>query len=168
MSRHSLTIISLICICYYYFAEVWTAYHLLITSLVLVFGVCIDDLLFTPIAYSKSLKESPHAPKNMHKRLKNAGPVPPPFPNGWFFISRSAELKKGEVKQISVLGAEYALFRGEDSIPRVLSAFCPHLGANLAVNGVVKKNCLMCPFHGWEFDGETGNVFFLHFFCEFS
>lgn len=32
----------------------------------------------------------------------------------------------------------------------VLDAICPHLGANLGVNGVVRGNNLECPFHGWS------------------
>jgi cholesterol 7-dehydrogenase len=35
-----------------------------------------------------------------------------------------------------------------------MQAFCPHNGANLAVGGIVKGNCLECPFHGWTFDGK--------------
>lgn len=32
------------------------------------------------------------------------------------------------------------------------------MGANLGVGGVVKSSkCLQCPFHGWVFDGETGD-----------
>ena len=39
-----------------------------------------------------------------------------------------------------------------------LNAFCPHLGANLGVEGkVVHDSCIQCPFHAWTFDGETGN-----------
>jgi len=52
------------------------------------------------------------------------------------------------------LGREYAVFRGENGEVSVLSAFCPHLGANIAVTGKVKKNCLVCPFHAWEFNGD--------------
>ena len=31
------------------------------------------------------------------------------------------------------------------------------MGANLGVGGVVKNNnCVMCPFHGWLFNGKNG------------
>lgn len=39
---------------------------------------------------------------------------------------------------------------------RVVDAFCPHLGANLAIDGKVEKDCITCPFHGWSFQGESG------------
>ena len=38
----------------------------------------------------------------------------------------------------------------------IVDAYCPHLGANLGVGGHVRGNCIECPFHGWRFDGETG------------
>ena len=38
----------------------------------------------------------------------------------------------------------------------IVDAYCPHLGANLGVGGRVHGNCIECPFHGWQFDGETG------------
>jgi len=38
----------------------------------------------------------------------------------------------------------------------VLDAYCPHLGANMAIGGVVRGNCLECPFHKWQFSGENG------------
>lgn len=36
----------------------------------------------------------------------------------------------------------------------VADAFCPHLGADLGPEsgGVVRDGCLVCPFHGFEFD----------------
>lgn len=39
---------------------------------------------------------------------------------------------------------------------RILDAYCPHLGANMAEGGRVKGDCLECPFHGWLFRGSDG------------
>ena len=38
------------------------------------------------------------------------------------------------------------------------SAYCPHLGANVAVGGrvVPGEDCVECPFHEWRFRGDTG------------
>ena len=120
--------------------------------------VVLYDLLFVPVKYEKSLVESEDAPANLLKRYKNSGKVPPPYPNGWFYVAMSNKLEKGDVVQVSALGGEYALYRGDDGVPRMVSAFCPHLGANLAVGGIVKDNCIACPFHGWKFDGDNGKV----------
>ena len=37
-----------------------------------------------------------------------------------------------------------------------VDAYCPHLGANMAAGGVVKGDCIECPFHGWQFEGHDG------------
>ena len=56
-------------------------------------------------------------------------------------------------------GKHLAVFRSNRGVVRVMSAYCPHLGANMAVGGkVVGADCLECPFHGWKFNGETGNL----------
>ena len=55
-----------------------------------------------------------------------------------------------------VLGLHLAVFRAEDGQAHIIDAYCPHMGANLAVGGVVKGNCLECPFHGWKFRGDDG------------
>jgi phenylpropionate dioxygenase-like ring-hydroxylating dioxygenase large terminal subunit len=34
-----------------------------------------------------------------------------------------------------------------------VDAVCGHLGANLA-HGTVKQECIECPFHKWQFDGD--------------
>ena len=54
------------------------------------------------------------------------------------------------------LGLNLAVFRGEDGRAHVVDAYCPHLGAHLAVGGAVIGDCIQCPFHGWEFNGDTG------------
>lgn len=41
---------------------------------------------------------------NEARRLKKLGDVPPVFPNGWFAICESDEIKPGESKAVSALG----------------------------------------------------------------
>lgn len=48
------------------------------------------------------------------------------------------------------------VFRDQEGKASVLDAYCPHLGANLAVGGRVVGNCIECPFHGWQFRGDDG------------
>ena len=40
----------------------------------------------------------------------------------------------------------------------MLDAYCPHLGADIAVGGTVIEECVTCPFHGWRFDATGHNV----------
>nr|BAN66310.1 neverland [Mamestra brassicae] len=82
--------------------------------------------------------------------------IPPPYPNGWFAIGESRELKIGGVTAVDALGQNLCLYRGEDGVARCVDAYCPHLGANLAVGGSVCGNCIECPFHKWRFSGENG------------
>ncbi|XP_012281608.1 cholesterol 7-desaturase [Orussus abietinus] len=84
------------------------------------------------------------------------GKLPPVYPNGWFCLLESWQLKPREVKHVSALGENFAVFRTEKGIVRVIDAYCPHLGANMAEGGRVKGDCLECPFHGWSFRGEDG------------
>ena len=89
-------------------------------------------------------------------RRRRRGDVPPVYPNGWFNILCSYQLARGESKSVTALGMQLAAFRGDDGVAYVLDAYCPHLGANLGCGGVVRDNCIECPFHGWRFRGDDG------------
>ena len=93
---------------------------------------------------------------NIVRQVKRAGEIPPMYPNGWYEVMRSDDLAVGEVKAISMIGKHLVVFRDERGRAHIMDGYCPHLGANLGVGGQVKGNCIKCPFHGWEFDGETG------------
>jgi len=81
---------------------------------------------------------------------------PFPIPNGWFVVAEASELGPGEVRALHAFDRDLVLYRAADGTPHVLDAHCPHLGAHLAVGGRVEEGCLRCPFHGWKFDGESG------------
>jgi len=57
---------------------------------------------------------------------------------------------------LSFLGENFAVFRSSDGEINILNAYCPHLGANMAIGGIVRGNDLQCPFHGWTFNGANG------------
>ncbi len=80
----------------------------------------------------------------------------PPYPNGWISLGYADELGPGEVKPVHALGRDFVVFRGEDGRPRVLDAYCVHLGAHLGIGGKVEGNGIRCPFHAWCYDGDTG------------
>ena len=77
-----------------------------------------------------------------------------PFPNGWFRIASSKELRAGEVKPLYYFGKDLVLFRTKKGKAHVFDAHCPHLGAHLGYGGRVKGETIQCPFHGWCFSGE--------------
>jgi len=76
-----------------------------------------------------------------------------PIPFGWFCVAITSDLKAGEVKPLHYFGRELVLFRTESGEPKLLDAFCPHLGAHLGHGGKVHGESIACPFHGWEFNG---------------
>ena len=59
---------------------------------------------------------------------------------------------------VLISGQQLAVFRDEKGESHVLDAYCPHMGANIAVGGRVVGDCLECPFHGWQFRGADGKV----------
>ena len=82
--------------------------------------------------------------------------LPPGIPNGWFAVSWSKDLTEGEVKRVRAFDRELVLFRTRRGQARVLDAYCAHLGAHLAEGGRVVGETVRCPFHGWQYDGESG------------
>eukprot|EP01116_Phalansterium_solitarium_P002162 TRINITY_DN1202_c0_g1_i4.p1 TRINITY_DN1202_c0_g1~~TRINITY_DN1202_c0_g1_i4.p1 ORF type:complete len:443 (-),score=41.87 TRINITY_DN1202_c0_g1_i4:405-1733(-) len=90
------------------------------------------------------------------RTTKNPGATPPPYPNGWYRVVDSTEVKPGTTKHVSMLGRQLVVYRGMDGKAAVLDAYCPHLGADLS-GGTVIGNELRCPFHGWTF-GADGQV----------
>jgi cholesterol 7-dehydrogenase len=123
--------------------------------------------LFSPLLHVRKIGEVPvewankrnkqHSKAAMHvPRLVDPEVMPPPFPNGWYFVCRSDELQVGDVRDVSMLGMHLVVFRGESGKVGMFDKYCPHLGANLAVGGTVDGDCLRCPFHGWQFSAETG------------
>lgn len=79
-----------------------------------------------------------------------------PLPNGWFALAWSKELGEGDVKPVQYFGEELVLFRTRSGQARVVDAFCAHLGAHLGHGGRVMGETIRCPFHGWQYDGQSG------------
>jgi len=113
------------------------------------------------VGYSQQIKtelygRSRRQVANEARRMKKTGDLPPVYPNGWFAVLESSELKAEGVRSINVLGENLVVFRNSEGKARVLDAYCPHLGANLGIGGRVVGDCIECPFHGWQFDGQDG------------
>ena len=79
---------------------------------------------------------------------------PPPYPDGWYRVAASGDVRPGEVRHVQCVGEQIALFRSAaDGRIAAVEAFCPHQGANLA-DGAVAGDRLQCPFHGWQVDRD--------------
>ncbi len=83
------------------------------------------------------------------------------FSQTWWPLCRSRDVAAGQVIGRNFLDGRVAVFRSEDGVANVVSAYCPHNGADLSV-GTVVDGQLVCAFHKWQFNGagrcvRTGN-----------
>ena len=83
-----------------------------------------------------------------------ARPLLPPFPNGWYALAFSHQLRRGDVRPLTFAGREIVLYRTASGVAAAADAYCPHLGAHLGYGGTVHGECIRCPFHGFRYDIE--------------
>ena len=99
---------------------------------------------------SRSTSEPTARPRTLpHGDARNL-----PIPFGWYALACSTDLAPGDVRPLYYFDEHLVLFRTEDGRAHVTAAFCPHLGAHIGHGGRVEGNAIICPFHGWRFDGE--------------
>ncbi|CAG0882321.1 unnamed protein product [Cyprideis torosa] len=96
---------------------------------------------------------------NEARKRRQKGDFPPVYPNGWFAIADVKDIPSGKPLLVQALGENFAVFSSlSKETVHVVDAYCPHLGANMAVGGrVVGNDCIECPFHGWLFSGHDGS-----------
>ena len=75
------------------------------------------------------------------------------FINFWYPVAKSEEVKADEPFRAQILGLQFVAFRDDQGQAHVLSDTCVHRGGSLG-KGWVKNNCVVCPYHGWEFSGD--------------
>src|SRR3546814_12694879 len=71
----------------------------------------------------------------------------------WYPIALSRDLPKGTVIGSDLADGRVVIFRGEDGVARVMSAYCKHMGADLCVAGAIVGTDVRCPFHHCTFGG---------------
>lgn len=79
------------------------------------------------------------------------------FTQTWYPICLSTQAVAGQVFGTGFLDGRVIVLRGEDGAPQVLSAYCPHMGADLSM-GCVEANAIKCPFHHWKFNADGACV----------
>jgi phenylpropionate dioxygenase-like ring-hydroxylating dioxygenase large terminal subunit len=92
--------------------------------------------------------------------MSNKKRYPMPIPFGWYVVDYADELQTGVVKSVRYFGQDQVLFRTDSGEVSMLDAYCPHLGAHLGHGGIVKGECVECPFHAWQWNanGEIDNI----------
>ncbi len=85
---------------------------------------------------------------------RNGIPLLSPFPEGWYFIASRKTIEKEKLFQKTWLGEQIVVWCDGEGRICVAEAICPHLGSELgpAAGGRVRNGCLVCPFHGFEYD----------------
>ncbi|QCX82932.1 3-ketosteroid-9-alpha-monooxygenase oxygenase subunit (plasmid) [Streptomyces sp. YIM 121038] len=86
-----------------------------------------------------------------------SGPVPLPYPQGWFMLAPSAEVPPGSVVTRRFMGEDVVVYRTRSGRLRVVRPYCPHLGAHLGC-GWVDGEEIVCPFHHFAFGPDGNNV----------
>lgn len=69
----------------------------------------------------------------------------------WYVVLESVELGRKPLG-VQRLGRRLVFWRGTDGRPHAHADRCPHLGAALS-GGTVREGRLVCPFHGFAFNG---------------
>ncbi len=64
------------------------------------------------------------------------------YPKGWFQVAYSREVDTGQVIGLHYFGRRLICYRGDSGTAYVLDAYCPHLGADIAVGGTVSEDCV--------------------------
>ena len=108
-----------------------------------------------------ALLQSAHHPRNGIPSLASPEPIEPgdhlptpPFPDGWYFVASRGALVKQALIGRTWLGQEIVAWCDDKGSVCVADAYCPHLGSHLGpqTGGQVRDGCLVCPFHGFEYD----------------
>ena len=86
--------------------------------------------------------------------MRGGDPALSPFPEGWYFVASRKTIEKGELIRKTWLGEPIVVWSNADGDVCVAEAVCPHMGSDLGpeAGGRVRKGCLVCPFHGFEYD----------------
>ena len=76
-------------------------------------------------------------------------------PNHWYPVGWADQLRLGQVQPVKIWKQAIALYRDQEGQLHALEDACPHRGVALH-KGKVHGQHLACAYHGWEFDGQTG------------
>lgn len=75
--------------------------------------------------------------------------------DGWANLCALSDLPEVGGAYVVHNGLAVAVFRLNNDQVRVLDDACPHAGGSLS-GGHIHDGCVICPWHGWPFDAQTG------------
>lgn len=80
-------------------------------------------------------------------------------PEGWYAVALSSEVEPGRITGRPFLNGRVAIYRKRTGEPVVVTAYCPHMGSDLA-SGAIVGDELRCNYHHFRFgpDGRCAGV----------
>jgi phenylpropionate dioxygenase-like ring-hydroxylating dioxygenase large terminal subunit len=72
----------------------------------------------------------------------------------WYLICPVDELKPKKIRKLTILEHPLIAFRDAEGKPAVIEDRCCHRNVPLSLGKMNQKGCVVCPYHGWEFNGE--------------
>lgn len=86
-------------------------------------------------------------------------PIPERYGRGWYCVGKSDEYTNKPTSLEYWGGTKVVAYRGTEGQFIVLDAYCPHMGADMAL-GFVEGNSLRCNFHAWRWaeDGSCDDI----------
>jgi phenylpropionate dioxygenase-like ring-hydroxylating dioxygenase large terminal subunit len=87
--------------------------------------------------------------KNRRQKVRAAGMNP----DYWYAVEYDRNVKAGKVVEVKFWKRSIALFRGADGALRAIDNRCAHRQLKLSLGQVEGCN-LVCPYHGWCYDGD--------------
>ncbi|WP_280405132.1 Rieske 2Fe-2S domain-containing protein [Nocardia brasiliensis] len=74
------------------------------------------------------------------------------FPNGWWAVAFSEEVKPGQVLRTRLAGRDLVIYRTLSGAVSAIEPYCPHLGTHLGYGGKVEGENIVCPAHRFAFN----------------
>ncbi len=75
--------------------------------------------------------------------------------SGYIKVAEVGEIPAGKGKAVQIQGRDIAILNAGERYYAV-DNLCPHKGGPLA-EGIVMSNMVVCPWHRWPFELETGS-----------
>jgi len=74
--------------------------------------------------------------------------------NDWHVVGFSRDLAARNLVPVRLLGHELVMWRDSAGVAHVWEDLCIHRGARLS-KGWIEKDTVICPYHGWRYDGTA-------------
>jgi len=84
----------------------------------------------------------------------------PPFPNTWYPICSSDNIKQNNKYDFKIASKNIILFRNDKGIIQGVPRNCPHMGVDL-MYGNIDNNCIICPMHCKRVSNNVNKKVFL-------